>query len=140
LLRGKNPTRLLQGRSFYSTVRPKDSTVDISRRACLGLIGSLARFEKRLQFILLDKHAEGVRKWPHMARSKFTGLEPFQKPDFSVGKMIVTCTDDGNGVLIPSVEFDPPGKITPGWFDRHVPMIQREIQKAQVLQRTGRSR
>jgi len=73
-----------------------------------------------------------------MAQTKFTGLEPFQPPDLSVGRMIITCRDDG-GVLIPEVTFDPPGKITPGWFERHHSIFQRAIQRAQVLQRQQRT-
>ena len=52
----------------------------------------------------------------------------------SLGRMIITCEDHG-GLMVPRVEFDPPGKITQGWFERHQSHFQRAIQRAQVEQR-----
>lgn len=50
--------------------------------------------------------------------------------DLSVGRMIITWEDGA-----PKVEFDPIGKISQGWFDRHTNVFQRAIQRAQVAQR-----
>jgi len=51
--------------------------------------------------------------------------------------MTITFKDYGRGAVVPEVSFDPVGRISPGLFDRHQAFFQREIQKAQVQQRTG---
>jgi hypothetical protein len=73
-----------------------------------------------------------------MSRNRQSVEPSSQLEELSVGRMIITCSDDG-GLLIPTVEFDPVGKISQGWFDRHVHVFLREIQKAQVMQRTQRA-
>lgn len=63
-----------------------------------------------------------------------------QPPDLAEGKMIIRCRDLGQGHIVPEVSFDPVGKISQGWFDRHQHVFQRAIQRAQVEQRTGVAR
>lgn len=64
-----------------------------------------------------------------------------EAPDSTLaGRMVITARDYGDGILIPEVEFDPPGRINQGWFDRHHHFFLRHIQRALVAERTGIAR
>lgn len=54
-----------------------------------------------------------------------------------VGRVIITCHDTGDGHFIPGISFEPVGKISQGWFERHQHHFLRAIQRAQVAQRRG---
>ncbi len=53
----------------------------------------------------------------------------------SLGSVTVEMIDNGQDVPIPRVTCAPIGRITSGWFDRHTPYIEQEIEKAQARAR-----
>jgi hypothetical protein len=55
-----------------------------------------------------------------------------------VGTMTIEAVDGGGLAPYPRVSFAPVGLITSGWFDRYVPVFEREVEKAQSAVRNQR--
>lgn len=49
-----------------------------------------------------------------------------------VGTMTIAFHDNGSGRPVPSISFDPVGRITPGLIDHYLPFICGHIEQAQA--------
>jgi hypothetical protein len=50
----------------------------------------------------------------------------------TLGSVLVEMIDNGTPQPTPRITCEPVGRITSGWFDQHVPFIEREIERAQA--------
>jgi hypothetical protein len=62
-------------------------------------------------------------------------MDPSAAPN--VGRMIVTLQENGTGRPLPSIEFDPVGRFTPGLIDHYQMLFYQRIEQAHAATRAA---